>query len=106
MLRTLRALARRRGDDAKQVKLLPFVNHDLRRVVRSNLSALEVADHVAELVLGHAKRGLQRVYDQHRYGKQIRVALELWAGRLREIVSPPQPAEPLPDNVAPMQKAG
>jgi len=40
--RTLAALARRRGDDPAQVKLAPWVNHDLRRVVRTNLAALDV----------------------------------------------------------------
>ena len=88
MLRTLRAMARRRGDDPAQVRLKAWVNHDLRRVVRTNLSALDVADHVAEMVLGHGRRGLQRVYDQHRYEPQIREALVRWANRLRQIVSP------------------
>jgi hypothetical protein len=55
MLRTLRAMARMRGEDPKAVELVPFVNHDLRRVVRSNLSALKVGDHVAEMVLGHER---------------------------------------------------
>ena len=88
MLRTLRALARRRGDDPPQVKLQGFIIHDLRRVVRTNLSALDVPDHVAEMVIGHGRRGLQRVYDQFRYEVQIRAALEKWAERLQAIVSP------------------
>jgi hypothetical protein len=56
--------------------------------VRSNLSALGIEDHIAEMVLGHGRKGLQRVYDQHRYEAQIRDALERWAARLREIVTP------------------
>jgi integrase len=88
MLRTLKAQARLRGEDPTQVKLAPWVNHDLRRVVRSNLSALGIEDHIAEMVLGHGRKGLQRVYDQHRYEAQIRDALERWAARLREIVTP------------------
>ena len=40
MLRTLKALARRRGEDHHAVTLPHWVNHDLRRVVRSGLSAL------------------------------------------------------------------
>ena len=75
ILLMLRALARRRGDDPAQVKLKPWVNHDLRRVVRTSLSALDVPDHIAEMVLGHGRKGLQRVYDQHRYEPQIREAL-------------------------------
>lgn len=88
MRRTLRAIARRRGDDPARVKLAPWVAHDLRRVVRTNLAALDVADHVCEMVLGHGRRGLQRVYDQHRYEPQMREALQRWAARLREIVQP------------------
>jgi integrase len=91
MLRNLRAMGKRRGDDAAQVKLPGWVLHDLRRVVRTHLSALEVPDHVAEMVLGHGRKGLQRVYDQHRYEPQIREALERWAARLREIVQPTSP---------------
>lgn len=98
MLRALRALARLRGDDPSKTKLAPWVNHDLRRVVRSNLSALRVDDHVAEMVLGHGRRGLARVYDQHRYQPEIREALERWAARLREIIAPTPSPEP-PANV-------
>jgi integrase len=91
MLRYLRALARLRGNDGwAAVELEPWVTHDLRRVVRSKLAALEINDTVAELVIGHAKRGLQRVYDQHRYEPQMRRALEAWAVELRRIVSPPR----------------
>jgi hypothetical protein len=85
---------------------MPFVNHDLRRVVRTNLSALNVEDHIAEMVLGHGRRGLQRIYDQHRYEPQIRDALERWTARLREIVtsaSPPPPAA-VTDNVVALRR--
>jgi integrase len=88
MLRALRAMARQRGEDPAQVKLEPWINHDLRRVVRTNLSAINIEDHIAEMVLGHGRKGLQRVYDQHRYEPQMREALERWASRLRQIVAP------------------
>jgi integrase len=97
MLRTLRAMARRRGDNPKQVELRPWVIHDLRRVVRSHLAALRVPDHIAEMVIGHGRKGIQRVYDQHRYESEMREALTLWAGRLRTIV------EPAPANVLPLR---
>jgi hypothetical protein len=87
LLRTLRALARKRGDDADDVTLPHWVNHDLRRVVRTNLSALGVDDHIAELVLGHGRKGLQRVYDRHRYLPEIRSALTKWNNRLVELVA-------------------
>jgi integrase len=74
-------------------KLSSWRVHDLRRTVRTHLAALRVSDLVAETILGHGKRGLQRVYDQHSYEAEMREALELWAARLRGIVSPP------PENV-------
>ena len=86
MLRTLKAMARMRGEDPNAVELKSWVVHDLRRVVRTHLAALRIPDHIAEMVLGHGKRGLQRVYDQHSYAAEIREALTLWAGRLRSIV--------------------
>jgi integrase len=66
-----------------------FVIHDLRRTVRTRLSALGIQDHVAELVIGHARKGLARVYDQHRYLDEMRAALAAWAQRLGTIVAPP-----------------
>jgi len=95
MLRTLKALARVRGDDPSKAELKPWVVHDLRRSARTHLSALQIPDHVAEMVVGHARRGLQRVYDMHRYQDEIRGALERWSARLRSIVEPP-PANMVP----------
>ena len=67
----------------------PFVLHDVRRTVRTRLAGLRVPSEVAEMVIGHGKKGLARVYDQHLYVDEMRSALELWAARLRDIVSPP-----------------
>jgi integrase len=63
-----------------------FVNHDIRRTLRTNLAALGVDDHVAELVIGHGRRGLQRVYDQHKYVAEMRAALVAWSNRLATII--------------------
>jgi len=71
-----------------EAQLAPFVIHDIRRTMRSNLSALPVPDLVRELVIGHAKPGLHKVYDQYAYLAERRHALELWAQRLRSIVEP------------------
>ena len=65
----------------------PFVIHDIRRTMRTRLSALPVPDLVRELVIGHTKPGLHKVYDQHAYIDEKRKALDLWAVRLRGIVS-------------------
>jgi Arm DNA-binding domain/Phage integrase family len=89
MLRTLRALARSRGDDPKRIKLKPWINHDIRRTVRSNLSALRVAEEVREAVLAHVRPGIKGNYDVYDYLDEKREALKLWAKRLRDIVEPP-----------------
>jgi integrase len=65
----------------------PFVIHDIRRTMRTGLSALPIPDLVRELVIAHSKPGLHKVYDQHAYFDEKRHALELWQARVREIVS-------------------
>jgi hypothetical protein len=91
MLRTLKARARQRGDDPTGVTLKPWVNHDIRRTVRSNLSRLKVTEEAREAVLAHARPGIKGTYDVHDYADEKREALGLWAARLRSIVelSPP-----------------
>ena len=68
MLRTLKAMARRRGEDHHAVTLPHWTNHDLRRVVRSGLSALRVPHDVAEAVLAHRPPGIVGTYDTHDIG--------------------------------------
>jgi integrase len=63
--------------------------HDLRRTARTNLAALGVSPFIAELVIGHQQKGVHKVYDVHRYQAEKREALERWANRLRDIVTPP-----------------
>jgi Arm DNA-binding domain len=89
MLRTLRALARKRGDDPAKVRLAHWVNHDIRRTVRSNLSRLRITEEAREAVLAHARPGIKGTYDLHDYFDEKREALLLWAARLRDIVEPP-----------------
>lgn len=72
--------------DATMGDTPPFVIHDLRRTVRTRLSQLRVRYEVAELVIGHGKKGLARVYDQHEYRDEIREALDLWGRELANIV--------------------
>jgi hypothetical protein len=98
MLASLKDMAAERGDDPARVELKPWVIHDLRRTLRTHLSALSVPDHIAEMVIGHGRRGNQRVYDQHRYIEEMRKALTLWAARLALIV------EPAPANVVPLSR--
>jgi integrase len=83
-----------------KAKLAHFVIHDLRRTVRTHLSAIpNISDLVRELVIGHTKPELHKVYDQYAYLDEKRFALDAWAGRLRSIVEPP------PANVVALGKA-
>ena len=75
-------------------ELEPFVIHDIRRTMRTGLSALPgVPDLVRELVIAHTKPGLHKVYDLHAYGAEKRNALELWEKRLRTIVAGKRPTQ-------------
>ena len=50
---------------------------------------------VAEAVLAHRQGGISATDDLHEYEDEKREALELWAQRLKSIVSPePVPAAP------------
>jgi hypothetical protein len=89
MLQSWRALARARGEDRHKAEIEPFVIHDIRRTMRTGLSALPVPDLVRELVIAHSKPGLHKVYDQFAYLDEKRAALTAWEARLRSIVAPP-----------------
>lgn len=99
MLRTLKALARKRGQDPREVELEPWVNHDIRRTVRTNLSALRDRhgrriDHdTKEAIMAHVKSGVHGVYDRYELVDEKLEALELWAVRLEQIVSGKEPAD-------------
>jgi len=88
MLWAMRALARHNGEDHTQVTLSHWTNHDLRRVVRSGLSALRVGRDVAEAVLAHRPQGVIGVYDCHDFLNEKREALQTWANRVASIVDP------------------
>jgi integrase len=88
MLRSWRALGRARGVDRRQATFDNWTLHDVRRTVRTRLSELRVPEAAAELVIGHSKKGLARIYNQHEFADEMREALELWSSRLRSIVEP------------------
>lgn len=71
-----------------EASLPDWVFHDVRRSVRTRLSALRVNSDVAEMVIGHGKTGLRRVYDQHEFEPEMREALDRWSASLKKIVSP------------------
>jgi integrase len=68
--------------------LAPWRLHDLRRTMRTHLSALRLPQNVAELMIGHRQRGIVAVYDLHTYIDEQRDGFELWTRRLLSIVEP------------------
>jgi integrase len=66
--------------------------HDLRRSMRTNLSALAILPVVAELMIGHRQRGISAIYDLHSYEAEQRAGFEAWSRRLQSIVDPPDGA--------------
>jgi integrase len=89
-LRLDRIITQLRGADGA---LEHWTYHDLRRTMRTHLSALPVQDLVRELVIAHARPGLHKVYDLHAYQAEKRQCLVLWEQRLASILAPPKPAE-------------
>jgi integrase len=81
--------------EARGKQFEDFVIHDVRRTVRTRLSALPIEQVVRELLLAHSQPGLHKVYDLHLYETEKRHALELWHAKLRGIV------EARADNVLP-----
>jgi integrase len=63
--------------------------HDLRRTMRTGLSALAIPDRVRELMIAHAQPGLHQVYDQYSYVEEKRHGFALWHSHLRGILQPP-----------------
>jgi integrase len=72
------------------------VLHDIRRTMRTRLSALPIEDRVREAMIAHAAPGLHKVYDQHRYVAEKRAGFALWEAKLHSIVAPEQKVIALP----------
>lgn len=75
-------------------RLDPFTIQDIRRTVRSGLSRLKVTEEAREAVIAHARPGIKAVYDVYSYLDEKREALDQWASRVAEIISP----KPGPDS--------
>lgn len=65
----------------------PFSIHDLRRTMRTHLSALGVESHIAERCLNHRVKGIEDVYNRHDYFNERRAALSQWADLLTALES-------------------
>ncbi|TIP20164.1 site-specific integrase [Mesorhizobium sp.] len=77
-------------EDDEEATLPAWVNHDLRRTVRTRLSELDVMDEVAEAVIGHVPTALVRTYNQSDRMKVKRDALTRWQGELNAIIGQKQ----------------
>jgi integrase len=64
------------------VKLPPWRLHDLRVTCESRMARAGVTQDVRDAVLGHAKRGLQPIYNKYDYLAEKRAALETYAASL------------------------
>lgn len=76
--------------------------HDLRRTMRTGLSACRVRPDIAELVIGHTKRGIVATYDLHGFEAERRAALVAWEARLVAIIDGRDP-DAEADNVVRME---
>jgi len=63
--------------------------HDLRRTGRSMMAAVGVPELHAEMVMGHALKGVVGIYNRHAYAAEKADALQMLANRIRDIVTPP-----------------
>jgi len=61
--------------------------HDLRRTMRTGLSACKVRPDIAELTIGHTKRGIVVVFDQHGFEAERQDALEAWDRSVGDIIT-------------------
>jgi integrase len=69
----------------------PFMFHDLRRTMRTRLSALPIPHEIRERMIAHKQGPLDQIYDQHDFRNEKLQGFRLWEQRLLEIVTPPPP---------------
>ena len=60
--------------------------HDLRRTARTLMSRIHIKPHIAEQVLGHSLRGVEKVYDRHPYVNEMADALTRLAETVADII--------------------
>lgn len=72
--------------------------HDLRRTMRTGLSACKVRPDIAELAIGHVKTGIVAVYDQYAFEDESADAMRRWERHLQGILEGPD-VETGPSNI-------
>lgn len=91
--------AKEQLDDILRRSIPDLVNwrvHDLRVTCKTRLAMLGVPPDVRDAVIGHAKRGLDRIYDKHDRLDEKREALELYARHILAIVTEQKNMTPKP----------
>jgi integrase len=74
---------------AVRARVQAFRLHDLRRTAATRMASLGVAPHVVERLLNHTTGilgGVAGVYNRFKYREEVRRALELWTGHVRQLV--------------------
>ena len=64
-----------------------FTPHDLRRTAATFMAEMGTMDEVIDAILNHVKSGVIKVYNQYRYDKEKRQALDKWGRRLQSILT-------------------
>jgi integrase len=64
----------------------PWTPHDLRRTAASHMTSIGIQRLIVSKILNHSEKSVTAIYDQYSYDNEKRSALELWAGKLKEIV--------------------
>ncbi|HEX3430485.1 MAG TPA: integrase arm-type DNA-binding domain-containing protein [Rhizomicrobium sp.] len=80
----LAVLRNRTGD--KKAELARYRVHDFRVTCESRLADLGFNQEIRDAVLGHAKVGLQKLYNKHEYFREKRQALEAYAEHVLAVV--------------------
>lgn len=73
----------------------PWTIHDVRRSFASGLGEIGIQPHIIEACLNHRSgviKGIARTYNRHPYLGEMKLALEAWAARIREIETGEQAA--------------
>jgi integrase len=77
--------------DALTGEIPHWTFHDLRRTMRSHLSALTSNVILAERAIAHVAGGVLGTYDRHKYERELKALFEAWERRLLAIVGEPTP---------------
>ncbi|MGH7088247.1 MAG: tyrosine-type recombinase/integrase [Stellaceae bacterium] len=91
-LRPVSGFSKLKGRLDEKSGVAGWVLHDIRRTMRTGLSALPIEDRVREAMIAHAQPALHKTYDLYSWEAEKRNGFTLWEARLRGILAPKPPA--------------